>query len=93
VRRKWAIQGAGEHPRFGLSGILRALRYESDGYFFVYDDQGINQVLGPKPELEGKDLSGLQDETGKYFIRDIIAAARQGDGLPLAPSHESPHLN
>ncbi|WP_409420166.1 methyl-accepting chemotaxis protein [Pseudaeromonas sp. ZJS20] len=64
-----------------VKGILRALRYESDGYFFVYDYQGINQVLGPKPELEGKDLSGLQDETGKYFIRDIIAAARQGDGF------------
>ena len=64
-----------------VKATLRALRYESDGYFFAYDYQGINQVLGPKPELEGKDLSGLQDETGKFFIRDIISAAREGDGF------------
>lgn len=60
--------------------VLRDLRYDADGYFFVYDFKGINQVLGPKPELEGKDLSGLKDETGNYFVQNIIAAARSGEG-------------
>ncbi|MGL4204583.1 MAG: methyl-accepting chemotaxis protein [Aeromonadaceae bacterium] len=64
-----------------VKNVLRDLRYGSDGYFFVYDFNGVNQVLGTKPELEGKDLSGLKDETGTYFIQNIIAAARSGEGF------------
>jgi methyl-accepting chemotaxis protein len=60
--------------------ILRDLRYDTDGYFFVYDFNGVNQVLGPKPELEGKDLSNLKDADGKLFIQGIISAARSGSG-------------
>lgn len=60
--------------------ILRQLRYGADGYFFVYDYNGVNQVLGPKPELEGKDLSGLQDAAGKHFVQDIVNSARNSDG-------------
>ena len=43
--------------REAVKSILRDLRYAEDGYFFVYDFNGVNQVLGPKPEMEGKDLS------------------------------------
>jgi methyl-accepting chemotaxis protein len=60
--------------------ILRQLRYGKDGYFFVYDYNGVNQVLGPKPEIEGKNLFNAKDASGKFFIQDIIKAARDGDG-------------
>jgi methyl-accepting chemotaxis protein len=63
-----------------VKNILRDLRYDTDGYFFVYDFNGVNQVLGPKPELEGKDLSNLKDADGKLFIQGIISAARSGSG-------------
>jgi len=78
-----AEYGAEDTPaqREKVKAILRGLRYDADGYFFVYDYQGVNQVLGPKPELEGKDLSGLKDAEGRPFIRGIIAAAREGDGF------------
>lgn len=72
--------------------ILRQLRYEADGYFFVYNYQGINQVLGPKPELEGKDLSQLKDADGKQFIQAIITSARQGDGFVQYQWHK-PSVN
>ncbi|MCD8546928.1 MAG: cache domain-containing protein [Aeromonadaceae bacterium] len=78
-----AEYGAEDTPaqREKVKAILRGLRYDADGYFFVYDYQGVSQVLGPKPELEGKDLSGLKDAEGRPFIRGIIAAAREGDGF------------
>ncbi|SIQ96025.1 methyl-accepting chemotaxis sensory transducer with Cache sensor [Aeromonas sp. RU39B] len=60
--------------------ILRALRYAKDGYFYVYDTRGINIAHGIKPELEGKDLSGMTDSAGNKVIQDIISAARSGDG-------------
>lgn len=60
--------------------ILRQLRYGKDGYFFVYDYDGVNQVLGPKPEIEGKNLFNAKDAGGKFFIQDILNAARNGDG-------------
>ncbi len=67
--------------REAVKSILRDLRYATDGYFFVYDFNGVNQVLGPKPELEGKDLSTLKDADGKPFIRNIIQSARSGSGF------------
>ena len=67
--------------REAVKSILRDLRYAEDGYFFVYDFNGVNQVLGPKPEMEGKDLSGLKDADGKPFIKNIIEAARSGEGF------------
>ncbi len=60
--------------------ILRQLRYGKDGYFFVYNYDGVNQVLGPKPEIEGKNLFNAKDAGGKFFIQDILNAARNGDG-------------
>lgn len=60
--------------------ILRQLRYGKDGYFFVYNYDGVNQVLGPKPEIEGKNLFNAKDAGGKFFIQSIIEAARNSDG-------------
>ena len=49
--------------------VLRQLRYGTDGYFFVYDYQGVNLVLGPKPEIEGKNLFNAKDAGGKFLSR------------------------
>lgn len=59
---------------------MRQLRYGTDGYFFVYDYQGVNLVLGPKPEIEGKNLFNAKDAGGKFFIQNILNSARNGDG-------------
>ena len=49
--------------------VLRQLRYGTDGYFFVYDYQVVNLVLGPKPEIEGKNLFNAKDAGGKFLSR------------------------
>ncbi|MBU2978049.1 methyl-accepting chemotaxis protein [Alteromonas sp. C1M14] len=64
--------------------VLRNLRFKdgnSTGYFFVYDYQGVNQVHGVKPSLEGTNLINFKDPTGKYLIKELIAQAKQGGGF------------
>jgi methyl-accepting chemotaxis protein len=61
--------------------VLRGIRYGKNDYIFVYKPNGENLVLGPKPELEGKDLIDSKDANGVHYVRDILAAgARDGGG-------------
>ena len=56
--------------------ILRGMRYEETGYFFIVDT-GYRQVLQPpKPELEGVDRRNVQDANGKFFVKDIVDMAK-----------------
>jgi methyl-accepting chemotaxis protein len=59
--------------------ILRNIRFGDDGYIFVYRFDGTNLVLPVKPELEGKNLIDLKDETGNPLVRRLIDLAK-GDG-------------
>ncbi|MGO3229265.1 MAG: methyl-accepting chemotaxis protein [Oceanisphaera sp.] len=62
--------------------ILRQLRFDdsgSAGYFFAYDEKGVNLMHGVNPKLEGKNLWDLQDPNGKYMIRELLAAAKDRD--------------
>jgi two-component system NarL family sensor kinase len=60
--------------------ILRNLSYGSDGYIFVYDYDGTNLVLPPKPSVEGKNLWNIKDKNGVYLIKELIADAQQDGG-------------
>jgi len=60
--------------------ILRQLSFGTDGYIFAYSYDGTNQVLGPKPELEGKNLIDLRDKDGKPLIRSMIEQGQAGGG-------------
>ncbi|HHF2866006.1 MULTISPECIES: methyl-accepting chemotaxis protein [Vibrio] len=61
--------------------ILKAMRFESDGYFFAYDSQGVNTLHAIKPVLEGKNLYDLKDENGVAVIAGLIDASQKGDGF------------
>lgn len=60
--------------------ILRGLRFGENGYIFVYDYDGTNLVLPPKPELEGKNLLSLKDPDGKPLVKSLIDRAKAGGG-------------
>lgn len=60
--------------------ILKNMEFGQDGYFFVYDYKGTNIAHPRKPELEGKNLYDLQDDNGKFLIRELIDKAKQGGG-------------
>ncbi|SFB90781.1 methyl-accepting chemotaxis sensory transducer with Cache sensor [Marinospirillum celere] len=61
--------------------ILRQLRFDdagSEGYFFVYDTQGVNEMHGVNQSLEGRNLLDFRDPEGSYLIRELIEAAQSG---------------
>ncbi|PAR30487.1 methyl-accepting chemotaxis protein [Vibrio metoecus] len=72
--------------------ILKAMRFDSDGYFFAYDSKGVNTLHAIKPELEGKNLYGMKDENGIAVIAGLIDASKSGDGF-LYFSWHKPTIN
>ncbi len=60
--------------------ILKNMEFGKDGYFFVYDYNGISIVHPRKPQLEGNNLFNFQDDNGKYLIRELIHQAKKGGG-------------
>ncbi|NVC64632.1 HAMP domain-containing protein [Vibrio sp. 05-20-BW147] len=72
--------------------ILKAMRFESDGYFFAYDSKGVNTLHAIKPELEGKNLYGMKDDNGVAVIAGLIDASHKGDGF-LYFSWHKPTIN
>ncbi|MBK1886948.1 methyl-accepting chemotaxis protein [Marinobacter sp. DY40_1A1] len=73
--------------------ILRQLRFDdsgSPGYMFAYDTSGVSVMHGVKPALEGKNLWGFKDPTGKFLIRELVQVARNGGGyVPYEWENES----
>ncbi|MFD2184897.1 methyl-accepting chemotaxis protein [Rhodoplanes azumiensis] len=57
---------------------MRAIRFGQNDYIFVYRPDGVNLVLGPRPELEGKNLSELKDPNGVYYVRELLGAVKRG---------------
>lgn len=55
---------------------LRNVRFEGNGYFFIYDMRGTNVLLPTLPEREGKNFLNAQDSNGVYFIRELIEGAK-----------------
>jgi len=63
--------------------VLRSIRFENEtGYYFAIRMDGMVMLNTNKPELEGKNLLGLQDTHGKSFIKEMIKIGRQsGEGF------------
>lgn len=49
-------------------------------YVFVFDMTGKCLAHGANPGLIGRDLSGLKDNSGKFFIKDMVEKAKKGKG-------------
>jgi len=64
-----------------VKAIINKLRYGTDGYFFVYDNQGINLVHPIIPDLVGQNLIDIQDENGDFLIEALLREARDGGGF------------
>ncbi|TWI70176.1 two-component system NarL family sensor kinase [Pseudoduganella lurida] len=61
--------------------ILQSLSFGDDGYFFVYDMQGVNLMHPRQPELVGHNLYDLRDSGGRPTIQNLLARASEGGGL------------
>ncbi|MCW9014977.1 MAG: methyl-accepting chemotaxis protein [Gammaproteobacteria bacterium] len=60
---------------------IKLLRYEEKEYFWI-NDMYPNMVMHPyKPELDGKDISGIKDPNGKkLFVAFVDTVKQQGEG-------------
>ncbi|HEX5364346.1 MAG TPA: cache domain-containing protein, partial [Gallionella sp.] len=70
-----------EEARTQAINILRSMRYEEKEYFWVNTLEP-RMVMHPmKPELDGKDLSGLKDPNGKLIFVEFANTAKHGGGF------------
>ena len=60
--------------------LIRGLKYDSSGYFWADDYDGINYINPPDPGTEGKSRINMKDINGKELIREIIQHGRDGGG-------------
>ncbi|HEY0847141.1 MAG TPA: cache domain-containing protein [Noviherbaspirillum sp.] len=60
--------------------ILAKLDYGDDGYYFLYNLEGRNLMHPRQPELVGRDLWELRDDSGNPTIQRLIAQAKAGGG-------------
>ena len=66
--------------RKAATEALRAVRYDGNNYLFVVGTDNHYVLLPPKPEMEGRDASGLKDTNGKHIIQEIVKAGTAGGG-------------
>ncbi|MBI4967463.1 MAG: cache domain-containing protein [Rhodospirillales bacterium] len=64
-----------------LRTSLREIRISKTGYVYIFDS-GMNMFIHPNPNIEGKNVAGLENPTtGHPLVRDLVAVADTGDGL------------
>jgi two-component system NarL family sensor kinase len=78
------LYGAGRDDEVAqeqAKAILASMNYGDDGYFFVYDMEGLNIVHPRQPDLMGTNLWNMRDSDGTYVIRELISRAKEGGGF------------
>jgi methyl-accepting chemotaxis protein len=61
---------------------IRNMRYGEDGYFTILNSQPTILMDAAKPELNGKNVSDLEDPNGVYINREMVAIVkRDGKGF------------
>lgn len=62
---------------------LRPIRFNKGrGYFFAFDQSGVEQLFADRPELEGKNMLSMRGAKGEYVVRDMLDLVRnKGEGF------------
>ena len=66
-----------------ITDALRPLRFNNGrGYFFAFDDNGIEKLLAVRPEMEGRNMLPVTGAEGEYVVRDMLTLVREkGEGF------------
>ena len=78
------LYGAGRDDQAAkeqAKAILSSMNFGNDGYFFVYDLEGLSLVHPRQPELVGQNLRNMRDKDGVYVIRELLERAAEGGGF------------
>ncbi|WP_295446322.1 cache domain-containing protein [uncultured Thiodictyon sp.] len=60
--------------------VLTELRFEGNGYFYLYDAKGVVLAHPIRPEWVGKNRLNHRDSRGCYVIRELLGVAARGGG-------------
>lgn len=60
--------------------LLRTIRYDGSGYFWLDTYEGVNVLLPPNPKAEGISRINSKDAKGKDFIKELIANGMKTGG-------------
>jgi methyl-accepting chemotaxis protein len=71
-------------------GDIRDIRYGRGDFLFVYNANGITEVLGTVPQLEGKQRMGDTDPDGVPYVRLLIENAKIRHGFVAYSFPRSP---
>ena len=69
-----------EQAKLEVTRMLAAMLYGRDGYFFVFDYDGVNIVAPRQTQLINRDWTGLRDPSGIPITDEIIRIAQSGGG-------------
>ena len=70
-----------EDAKARVQAVLSSLDYGPDGYFFVYDYDGINVVHPRQAFRHGRNWLDMTDPDGDRVIFNLIERAKEGGGL------------
>jgi len=72
----------GNNDQIGVEDMFKNMLYNGDdGYFFIYDDQGVAIVHPKEPARVGKTWWELEDENGDKIIQILLRKAYAGGGF------------
>lgn len=58
--------------------VLRNIRFENkNGYYFIFDLDGIERLFADRPELEGKNMLQIHNHDNIYVVQDMIKLAKK----------------
>lgn len=76
AQEKARIQIVGPKNEDGTRPIENPAKYGENFYFYALQDDGLIEV---HPSLDGQNVYDLQTDDGRYFMREVIEAAKSGD--------------
>jgi len=63
-------------------GAIKAMRYDGTEYVWINSLDGLMVMHPTNPKLDGKELFGLKDPTGKLFFKEMVDVVRaKGEGV------------
>ncbi|MDE1942820.1 MAG: methyl-accepting chemotaxis protein [Betaproteobacteria bacterium] len=80
---EYALQTSGKlsqaEAQSAAMATIKALRYDGGEYFWL-NDMHPNVIMHPtKPELDGTDVSGLKDPTGKALFVEFVKVVKENN--------------
>lgn len=60
---------------------MNQMMFGADGYFFIYDMNGVAVAMPTNQSIVGKSLWDVKDKGGKFLVREMVDIAKKGEGF------------